>query len=196
VDVLGLVLGLVGGLVLSVVWWWWLAHRVTPQLTFADGVSWRSERGNGRVAYRIKLRNTSRRRGIIDVAFRARVTISGMRLFDEAGTSRLVVEMPLDVDHLFRLGPKASRVLWLEFGPTFPDAWGSYLPKGVATALAAGEVGSLETLLAFDGDPVLQVQALAYDEFSGARKYYESPPYRLSNVKAGVFEDLRVVPSS
>jgi hypothetical protein len=195
-DALLALVGLLGGLLLSALFWWVLAHRVVPCLEFSSSVSKRPDRAQGRVVYRVKVQNTSHRRGVIDITFRARVVMPKQSLL-EPGVAQTtsIVDIPLDVDHLFHLNPRGDRILWLDFGGSFNEDWRPYLPAAVCESLANSEDGGLEALLSLPGDPTLRLQALAFDEFSGARKFYESKEYRTNDIVEGRFRGLDVEPS-
>lgn len=58
-------IGLLGGFALSAMWWWLLAHKFVPRLSFGDGIAETDDAGSGCVRYRLKVQNTGRR-DIID----------------------------------------------------------------------------------------------------------------------------------
>src|SRR5687768_1197788 len=105
------VVGLLGGLLLSVAFWYFASHVVVPSVQFHRFISKRSHRESGRTIYRLRINNPRRKRGIIDVTIQARIYYTGIRLIPitEGGfpaiANRTMLHIPLDNKHLFRLAP-------------------------------------------------------------------------------------------
>lgn len=167
--------GLFGGLLLSALFWYVTAHVLVPELVFASAVSKRRDLIPGCVVYRLKIENSGRR-PIIDVSLRARIHFPGYSLRrGESGTST-ILEVPLDIDHLFALKPRAIRILWLDLHRIDDDVL-EVLDPALRQAIDERRDAALEGLLEVHERAYLRVQALAYDAFSGARKYFSSPRY-------------------
>jgi hypothetical protein len=152
------------------------------------------DREPGKIVYRIKTENVGRRK-IIDLSFRARIYVRGFHLLPGARSTTWIIEVPVDPQHLFIFRPRNNRVIWLEVSGVADDC-AAYLDEELLTSLAERRDGSLEALLRLSDDAYLVVQALAYDAWSGARKYYASKRYRASDIVRGPFKGLEVVESA
>jgi hypothetical protein len=175
-------IGLLGGFALSAMWWWLLAHKFVPQLSFGDGIAETDDAGSGCVRYRVKVENTGRR-DIIDIAFRARIYLPKTGLFrtGKVNTTTAIMEVPVDPKHLFMLGRGEMRIMWLELD-LVDGVWRKYLDAAMVDRLIERQEGSLQAVLQSVTDSRLVVQVLAYDGWSRARKYYASPRYRSTHV--------------
>ncbi|MER7586514.1 hypothetical protein ABTW72_03160 [Micromonospora sp. NPDC127501] len=192
------VVGLVGGLLLSVAFWYFTSHIVVPSIQFHEFISKRDHRGSGKTIYRFRIKNPRRKRGVIDVSMQARMHYSGVSLIPKTDkdlsvkSNRTMLDVPLDNKHLFRLAPGARRVIWLDlhkmnFG-NFP-----FTSEQKAMVLNGGSA-ALETLFALGDDAYLRIEVLCYDEWSGSRRYYSSREYRTSEIKLGVFDGDEIRP--
>jgi hypothetical protein len=65
-DVVNATVGLLGGLLLSTAFWYFITHRLVPKIAFGEKISVLAT-AEGKV-YRIKLANVGTRRGVLDVA--------------------------------------------------------------------------------------------------------------------------------
>ncbi|WP_446212212.1 hypothetical protein [Micromonospora sp. IBSANI012] len=186
------VVGLAGGLLLSVAFWYFTSHIIVPSVQFHDFISKRDHRGSGKTVYRFRINNPRRKRGVIDVSIQARVHYLGVSLIPRSDkglnvkSNRTMLDVPLDNKHLFRLAPGARRVIWLDlhrmnFG-NFP-----FTAEQKAVVVNGGST-ALETLFALGDDAYLRIEVLCYDEWSGSRRYYSSREYRASDIKLGVFD--------
>ena len=181
--------GLLIGFALSFFLWWLLNHRLVPSLSFGSGISKLPFGADGRVVYRLKIENTGRR-DIIDLECRARMHLPKMNVLRPEGKMNTrIIEIPLHQPHLFVLKSKKTRQLWLDLS----EATTEYLPAEAAARIGSEKDGSLEALFELRSDSYLLVQVLAYDSFSGARKYYVSQKYHLDDVVLGYFEGLEMV---
>jgi hypothetical protein len=153
--VIDLIVGLFGGFLLSALFWWLLAHGLVPRLGFATAISKLDDREPGKVVYRIKMENVGRRK-IIDLSFRARVYVPGFHVLPGARTTTTIVEVPLDMQHLFILRPRNNRIIWLEVSGV-ADEYAGYLDEELVRSLAERRDGSLEALLRLSDDAYLVV---------------------------------------
>jgi hypothetical protein len=190
VNVAEVLVGLCGGVALSAASWWVLTHMVVPRIHFSDAVSVLPDPDYGGVRYRVKLRNRGPR-DVIDLAVEARIRFPRRsRLRPHASRrSTAILRVPVSVDRLPQLKRRSNRVIHLYTHELDPEL----IPEELRSSLEERAEGSLEALLArFDGSYV-QLQVLAFDAFSGARKYYESPKYYADFVRPGYFKGVRVV---
>lgn len=184
--------GLVLGFALSFFLWWILNHRLVPAIAFGKGISKLPYESDGRTVYRIKIKNTGHR-DIIDLESRVRVYLPKMNVLrPESKTNTRVIEVPLHEGHHFVLKAGKTRLLWLDLSKVNTE----FLPGEAAERIAAEKDESLETLFALKEDAYLLVQVLAYDSFSGARKYYRSQEYTSDDIVVGYFKGLEVVEES
>lgn len=176
------IVGLLGGFVLSFVLWWILARAVVPRIAFSADISKVPDSFDGCVRYRIKIVNVGRR-DIIDLSIRVRIYLPASR---RPNTN--IVEIPISAEHLFILRPRDDRIFSLELG----RVESRYLNSDEIALLKGGHDGSLERLLDDHRGSFPLVQLLAYDGWSGARRYYRSDRYRSVNIKEGRFRGLIV----
>ena len=182
-------LGLIGGFVLSFISWWILTHLLVPTLSFSTAISKRSSSNGNRMHYRIKIKNTGKR-DIIDISVSVRVYLPGRTVVRRPLLTNVnIVPVPIGTDHLFVLGRDNSRIFRLELDKVNSK----YVNSLVATAFRQGSDDALEGLLAQAPNSYLVVEALAFDRWSGARKYYRSQHYDASAIKVGYFDGLNVV---
>jgi hypothetical protein len=184
-------IGLLGGMLLSVAFWWVMAHRVVPKLEFSDRLSVLPDPDHGGVRYRVKMRNAGRR-DIIDLSIEARMRFPGTNRLRPTTSRRSVatLRVPVSVDHVPRMRRRTTRVIWLYT----QDIKQAFLDDALYDGLTARSEASLETVLAEYNGAHIVIQVLAYDAFSGSRKYYESQKYYFDHVKRGYFSGMRVIP--
>jgi hypothetical protein len=144
---------------------------------------------DGSVRYRIKVRNSGRR-DAIDLSLKVRVYLPGRVVVKQpVSTNVNIVDIPVSTDHLFVLGHGDNRILRLELS----DIDNRHLDKQLAASLRRSDDGSLEEVLKRYAGSYLLVQVLAYDSWSGARKYYRSQRHHAGDINDGYFKGLDVV---
>lgn len=186
--------GLFGGLLLSIAFWYFMAHVIVPSLVFSEAISRLVHSETGKTIYRVKVRNHRRRRGVIDISIEARIHYRGLLLIprddDVQPSNALMLDVPLDNPHLFRLGPGGGRVIWLDLDRI---AFGNFpFTSELKNMAKSGEGDVLESLLGVGNDAYLTIHVLCYDEWTSARRYYSSRQYRKDDVKAGRFTGMDV----
>jgi len=173
------------GIAASFLTWWMLFHWFVPKIEFSPFISKVPRSGGSGFSYRIKIINTGRR-SILGVDVYARLvidwqgkgTLSGLYLpFSSEG------EKKFDIPILKRNG---NRVLSLfinsvqsfqtnvKYPPTFKE-------KAIAKTV------TMEDALALGKTAYIQVFVSGYDEFSGARRVFESPKYAVSDIYSNRF---------
>ncbi|MFT6785826.1 MAG: hypothetical protein ACJATG_001826 [Dinoroseobacter sp.] len=65
------------------------------------------------------------------------------------------------------------------------------LSKSIRSAIES--CASLREVLNLGSDAAVRVHVFGYDSFSGSRKHFPSPSYRVSDVRKGTFSGLDVV---
>jgi hypothetical protein len=175
-------IGLLGGLALSFLLWWVLARVMVPRVAFGTHISKLPDGDDRHVRYRVKIANVGRR-DIIDLSVRVRLYMPA-----SGSTSTNIVELPLNTDHLFILRPKDVRIFNLNLG----EVESRFLANHEAALLKQRCDQSLERILNDHCRSFLLVQLLAYDGWSGARRYYRSERYRRDSIRPGRFKGLVV----
>lgn len=194
-DWAGLAVGALIGFALSLAVWWVQYRVLVPAMAFGEGISKLSNASG--VVYRLKIENGGRR-GIIDLTVDVRVFFpSAVVEYSEAPRRRSTASLSITTPNreIMRLGPGQNRMIRLDLRN---QTWEPYNP-GLLKALgidprAAGAV-SLEQTLSADPDAYLRVRVLAYDEFSGSRKFFESPKYSPDDIVIGTFDGLNLRPA-
>jgi hypothetical protein len=152
--------GLIGGLALSVLFWWFMTHFIVPKLVFSSGISKDTIVAPDATIYRCKFENSGRR-AIIDISLKARIILPRYSLRRrKAGRVNTIIDVPLDTDHLFILKPKANRIVWLdihEIEISLLDC----LEASLVDKVRGRHDGALEGLLTIRDDAYIYVQALA-----------------------------------
>lgn len=183
------VAGLVLGFALSFFLWWMLNHRLVPAIAFGNGISKLPYGSDGRIVYRIKIKNTGHR-DIIDLESRVRVYLPKMNVLrPESKANTRIIDVPLHEGHLFALKAGKTCLLRLDLSKANTE----FLPGGEGERIRTEKDGSLEALFALKQNSYLLVEILAYDSFSGARKYYGSQEYTSDDIVLGYFKKLEVV---
>jgi hypothetical protein len=191
------IVGLLGGLLLSIGWWYILAHRFGPSLKFGEQIGFLYS-ASGEKRYRIKIVNAGRRRGIIDVSVRAYIRFPGVSLYPVDMPSNInAIKMLTSTEHIMRLKPKTSQVLQLKFAETVQKSLdeGELLIRKLYPVESQRATLTLESLLKRSHGAFVQIRVLCYDEWSGSRKYFESPKYGAADIAFGKYQGTAVVPT-
>lgn len=180
-------IGLVGGLLLSAVFWYWLTHVVSPRAAFSAVVSRITDTG-GEPRYRVKVTNPARRRDIIDLSYVASIEFPGMRAFAEEVAARPVLPLELSKEQTFRISARGYTIVAVSLPP--PDALArTHVIRALYPEPVARNRLTIERVLADTPGAYLRLQVLRNDGWSGARKYFSSPHYMAGDVVPGDFAD-------
>ena len=142
-------------------------------------------------AYVVGVLNAGRRRGVIDIRIYASIKFTGLQLYpDSPPAARYILHIPNNIDNIVRLDPMETpyRLVQLDLITAVRGA-----SAGIATLLdrynvAVESESLLEDLLSLGKAAYLKVDLLCHDEWSGARKHYESIRYGLDDIVLGKFE--------
>ena len=186
--------GLVGGFIVSVAWWYLLTHRLTPAVRFGEQISVLEGPG-GTPRYRIKILNTHRKRRVIDCSVYAALRFPGVRMYDQAPENLNSVKLDLSEDYIVQIAPGNSRVIRVEAQTSIADAFarGSLILERLYPVCEQRGYLSLADILMRSEGAYVVVRILCFDEWSGSRKYFESPRYTKSDLAYGPFKGLTVV---
>lgn len=157
---------------LSLLLWWIQLRVVVPKLEFADGISRLTT--NGETLYRFKIYNRSRR-GAVDLRFAVSLHLGkGVITYVEEPhvDSFSILSLYTPIEGVLRLRPAVSRVVRLDMRSCRWQGTSPQLLRVVGIDPSIDADVSLESL--FDATPgaYLQIQALAYDDVSGSRRYF------------------------
>ncbi|MCD2187797.1 hypothetical protein [Actinomycetospora soli] len=174
-DAIYAAVGLVGGLVLSVFFWYFTTHIMTPSLRFSEA-DVRTDAVGTKVA-RIKVENLGRRRGVLDLAIDVRIRYEGVSLYADSGrASSLLLEVPHDTPPIMRLAPRRHRIVRLRLDREELIRLNPVMSRRF-DFFSQPEIIDLNWLISQGGGssrPSLTVRVLCYDEWSGSRKFFES----------------------
>jgi hypothetical protein len=170
---------------------WWLTFKVwAPNINFAKYISrLKTDENPSGYKYRFKFENTGRR-NIIDVEVVARLRIKGLRpnfpnnwevlylstsSFDHKKISIVRPSSSHHVRPVFEIKVNDERYFTKSF---FPEGIRNLSNKGILT---------LDDILSIGNEANLQILLLAYDEYSGSRKFFESIILTRYHVKDGSY---------
>lgn len=178
-----LILGLLGGLGFSVIFWWITNHKIVPDLQFSEEVSW-AEVGfyPSGIRHQIAIKNCGKR-DAYNVKFRVRLGIkdilhSGGKIWDYIDLDLASNEFfILKKGIMFRITPVAHRT----------KAFSSDLyPPEIREKFETGQL-SLDDIFKEYDNVKLFIEAIATDRFSGGAKYFRSKEYTKRDIRKGVF---------
>lgn len=197
------ILGFVVGLLVSFVFWLFFSRVLVPKIGFSDSISKRVSRGSNGYDYRVRFKNIGRR-GIISVECIARFIVDW-----EGNGTWTAVYIPMNPDgarktELPKIAPAekapgngGTRTMFLYPNLVQEFRSGLRYPEEFRAKAIAGTL-ELEDMFQLGADAELKVYVFGYDEFSGARKLYESKYYKLPDIKLGEFENrgLEIKPNT
>ena len=185
--ILGQVSGFILGLAASFLSWWILVHLVVPCIRFDDIISKSLYDSSAQsFSYRAKIKNIGRR-DLVDGYVTATLVIKGLRFPKTWTTFRIPLllsgETTAPIPVLKRGKNKIFR-LCFELCPDLKLS--PYVPQDIREEAKKGRL-TLERLLAFEKS-YLTLFVVGADAISGARKVFESPQYKLSDIFEGPFK--------
>lgn len=153
------------GVISCVIFWWLQARRIRPVLEWCDSIARYSLAQHGGNRSAVKLVNRARR-DAIDVTVLFRLHLPGIVLPDATE----IVDLRSRYRPVFERGLGQRFVLRPEHMPEDElRRVGKYFPNDLRIALEAGMPVDLQTMLSLVPGARLEVVALSYDAFSGAR---------------------------
>lgn len=188
------VISTVTGVAASYAVWWYTFRVLTPKIRFSGSISKipTIENPSG-YKYRFKFENIGRR-NMIDIEVVVRVRIKGLR--KEVPGNWEVIYIPISslAYHKLAIVRPVNRLGIRNVRPVFEikafDC--DYFQKPVfdktTQDLAADHKLTLDHVLGIGKMANLQILLFAYDEYSGARKFFESPEFSAQNITPGYFD--------
>jgi len=171
---------------------WWLTFKYfVPKVKFADKVSrLPTDENPSGFRYRLKFENSGSR-NIIDLQVLVRLRIRGIR--QEHPQNWEVVYLPtssLEYKNVAIVRPASSSGLRpvLEIKTFECDYFQRTIFSADIRTLAQNNQLTLHQVLNIGQEAEFQILVLGYDEFSGARKFYESKTYTINDIADGHFD--------
>ncbi|MCA1606636.1 MAG: hypothetical protein LC808_05910 [Actinobacteria bacterium] len=184
--------GLLGGLGLSVGLWYTTYHLIVPKIRISEKVVKR-KRFNNMPTYIVGVLNAGRGRGIIDLEIFASIKYVGLQLYpDSHPSAAYILQIPVNLPRIVRLDSTENpyRLIQLNLVEAISMAHGGVASLLDSYEMAADSEDIIEKLLRLGIDAYLKIDILCYDEWSGARKHYGSVHYNSSDIVLGQFRRL------
>jgi hypothetical protein len=193
-DVVTTTVGLIGGLIISALFWLVTTRGIAPKIVFSPKVSKRFT-VTGQPVYELRIANRSKLRGIVDLSISCRVLAYGLKMFQySVGKTRTVLPVPLSVDKVIHLRARDGfRVIRLDLGRLFRTASIHHREVFEMDSYDPHMGDPLEYLLSRGVSTSFNVEILAYDALSGARRYFSSPAYTADDVTHGRFTGMDLI---
>lgn len=184
------IIGLLGGFILSALFWYVTVHIIGPSLEFSEQIS-RITDSTGATVYRVKIRNSNRRRGIIDVTFKISIRFPTQAI-DPLARSSSITSFAVKTRNMsmFRLAPQRAQLIDMDLAKTLIGDSATDLIYSLYPIEMQREGLDFEALLSRSSGANLRVHIFCYDQWSGARKYFESKKYEASDIKEGRFDGM------
>ena len=181
---LSMVVGILLGVLSSLIAWWILFHYIVPRISFSAHIrKTETEDTKSRSEYRIKVKNVGKRT-MIDIELIARYRVKGVN--PSRSSNWKWENLKIDSDRIPMLQPKTNRIfrIYPEQTETF-----KYAPYPENIRVKAHECTlTLEDLLGLDETSGIQMYIFGFDNFSGARKLFISQSYDINSIKSDLFD--------
>lgn len=198
--IISIVVGVITGIIASVIVWWILFHMMAPKIGFADKIKKAKTKNTSTgYYYQFKFGNLKKRSSVFDSSVRASLFLPE---FPSNGVTN-IYSIPIDSKYIFELTPKKegepgwSRRVSLdindkEFTKLFNKNYFSIKLRD----LAEGQILLLEDLLSITKGAFIKIHISAVDSFSGSRKVVRSKDYKIEDVEYGQYErySFRLIP--
>ena len=175
-----IILSFIIGVISSYFVWWFLNKIITPHIQFSENISKQksSEASSGR-KYRVKLENAGRR-DIIDVDISVKLTIRG-GLNSKRPNNLEITYLPCSFNGKIPIMKPAineKRRSIIRIDPNKKEEFiRAIYPKSIQEK-AKEEKLTLDDLLELGSESYLEIIAMGYDKFSGARKVFVSKEFK------------------
>jgi hypothetical protein len=193
---LGGIIGLLTGIIASITVWFVTTKIIVPRIDFSEHISKTKPLYLDRPKYRFRMRNKGKR-NIVDNDIYFRMRIKG--LYKDDPHMWEVVVLPI------RTSIGNSKVPVLK--PTSQNYYGTtyeiyahkcqlfnleFYPKEIKDK-CINEKLTLEDIFNLGTETEGNILFFGYDEFSGARKYFISKTYKISDIREGYYKDRTMI---
>ena len=178
-NILGVILGALGSFFV----WYYLYRCLVPKIEFSNRISKIIRRDEP--IYRVKFNNLAKR-NVIDLSITASLNILG--LFEAQPNNWKDVYVKLNLDYIPVLKTTTKGGLLANLHINYTEEFSRYpFPKKINQKYAKG-ILTLEDVFEIGKVVELSFIIMGYDEFSGARKMFESKIYNKEDIMEGIFE--------
>lgn len=180
--------GVAGGLLTAVIAWV-LVHWVwTPTILWSEKIGIRPRAaGDVRRDFRVKMKNASRIRRVVDIRVQAYVTIGGLEQLGK--DTLLIVRLRASAEDVAHLYPQQNRVITLELGELTPVAERRLREVGKQSFLDLKDPSLRDYFRINPGRVKLRFVALVVDGLTGVLHVRESKAYTEEDLQYGPFAD-------
>lgn len=186
IDIISFAIGMPLGIFASLVAWWIIYRGYAPKMKFSEVIAKQKNNHSG-YKYFIKVENAGKRT-IVDAEFFVQLRIRN--LTPKSKNLWKVLFIPLEYNHIPRMrsankyGIRDALSLRIERCDQIDS---NIFTEEIVAKHAKGEL-QLEELMNLGEDADLQLISYGYDEFSGARKVFESKYYKKTDIHLGRFK--------
>ena len=202
-DIVLLILGGVIGLVASFVTWLITFKSMVPKIKFAEKISKQQTADNpSGFMYEIRFQNVGRR-DIVDISIYGLARVKGLDKNDKE--LRHVIKLSVGVNNHIEIAAcrKTKKIILCKNKKKVEENLGitqdsirvfdsDQLPNSIFGDDINNKVKEkiliLEDILSIGKEAELQFIILGTDRYSGARKYIESPKYKIDDIVEGIYE--------
>lgn len=148
----------------------------------------------GKPVYELRLKNVSRLRAVVDLRVTVLLETTGLKMFPGSrGTTKIVLPVLHYAHNILRLKAHTGfRVIRLDLDNTFQAVDEYHRTTFRLDKYDPADIDPLEYLLSQGKNATLVVEMLGCDAWTGSRKYFESPGYKLEHIVHGQFVDLNI----
>ena len=184
------------GIISSLAVWWILYKKITPTISFTNKIlKQSSQESTSGFIYRTKFENSGNR-DIVDVKIYAKLNIKGLKYVK---SKYEVTYLPVSFDGIYPIVKPVKRTKKRPIIRINPNKKGEFTRKVYPDNIqkkANEEMLTLEDLLNLGIDSFIEIIAMGYDDYSGARKVFISNQMRRDDIIVGIFDtdSLNIIP--
>lgn len=184
-----LLLGLVGGFGLSFAFWWWVNHRLVPEISFSKELGKRSiEYDKPPFRHQFAFKNVGKR-SVVNIRLKVRLVI--VDPLRRGSTLKNFFDIALPNYEIFELKPGEMMRMALQVHRS--DRLHSMIIDESLRAMVINEDATLDDIFETYPNAYLYVQLIGTDVYSHATKVFQSVNYRKQDVRKGTFKEKSLV---